>query len=457
VHVPAGRALALRDLQLRRNLAHATQTIRAKRATAVAELPDWEELRAAGAATKDDVLRNLDRYLVELEQRVQDRGGQVHWARDAAEANRIVGDLVEATGAAEVVKVKSLTTEEIHLNDALAARGVTAVETDLAALIVQLAHDEPSHILVPAIHLNRQQIRELFEQSLGLGELADDPAALTEAARRYLRERFLRARVGISGANFAVAETGTICVVESEGNGRMCTTLPETLITIMGIEKIVPTVVDLEVFLQLLPRSSTAERMNPYTSLWTGVHHGDGPRAFHLVLLDNGRTQALADEVGRQTLRCIRCSACLNVCPVYMRTGGHAYGSVYPGPIGAILTPQLVGMHDAGSLPYASTLCGACDDVCPAKIDIPRVLVHLRGVESAQRRLGLEQLSMRALGRAFASRERFERLQRLARRGRRWPGVERLPGPMRAWARVRELPAVPDETFRDWWRREHGP
>ena len=451
-----GARIGLRDAQLRSNLGHATRTIREKRSRVVAELPDWEALRAAGAAAKDAVLRNLDGYLLQLEDRVQERGGAVHWARDAAEANRITGDLVAATGADEVVKVKSLTTEEIRLNEALAERGIAAVETDLAALIVQLGDDAPSHILVPAIHKNRAQIRELFLRTLGVSELSDEPAALAEAARLYLRERFLRARVGISGANFAVAATGTVCVVESEGNGRMCTTLPETLITIMGIEKVVPTLEDLEVFLQLLPRSSTAERMNPYTSLWTGVHEGDGPRAFHLILLDNGRTDALADDVGRQALRCIRCSACLNVCPVYARTGGHAYGSVYPGPIGAIISPQLVGIDQAGSLPFASTLCGACADVCPVLIDIPRVLIHLRARESAHRRPNAEKLSMQVLARIFASRERFERLQRAARRGRGLPGLARLPGPLRAWAQARELPAVPEESFRDWWRRERS-
>jgi len=449
---PQRARVALRDTQLRRNLAHATDTIREKRTRAVMEVPDWEELRAAGAALKDEALASLDEQLLRLEERVRERGGTVHWARDAEEANRIVGDLVEATGAREVVKVKSLTTDEIKLNDALAARGIDAIETDLAELIVQLAGDAPSHILVPAIHKNRDQIRELFERSLGTGPLADDPEALTEAARVYLRERFLRARVGISGANFAVAETGTVCVVESEGNGRMCTTLPPTLITILGIEKVVPRLADLGVFLTLLPRSSTAERMNPYTSLWTGVHDGDGPQEFHLILLDNGRTNALADDVGRQTLRCIRCSACLNVCPVYSRTGGHAYGSVYPGPIGAILTPLLVGIERASSLPYASSLCGACADVCPVRIDIPRVLVHLRGVAVGSKPHTPEAVSMRLAARAFGDRRRFERLQRLALRARKLPGVASLPGPLREWARFRELPEAPDATFRDWWR-----
>ena len=244
-----------------------------------------------------------------------------------------------------------------------------------------MGDDSQSHILVPAIHKNRAEIRDIFRSALDLPDLPDDPPALTEAARLHLRSNFLRARMGVSGANFAIAETGTVCVVESEGNGRMCTTLPEVLVTIMGVEKVVPAWRDMEVFLQLLPRSSTGERMNPYTSFWTGVREGDGPREFHLVLLDNGRTRALADELGRQALRCIRCSACLNVCPVYARVGGHAYESVYPGPIGAILTPQLKGMDAAGSLPYASSLCGACAEVCPVNIEIPRLLTHLRARE----------------------------------------------------------------------------
>src|SRR4029079_1939266 len=243
------------------------------------------------------------------------------------------------TGAHEVVKVKSLTTDEIGFEVALAEDRVPPSETDLAEPICQLAEEKPSHILVPAIHKNRHEIRDLFRRELGVPDVTDEPAELAGAARTYLREKFLTASVGISGANFGIAETGSVCVVEAEGNGRFCTTLPQTLITILGIEKLLPTLEDLEVFLQLLPRSSTGERMNPYTSLWTGVAAGDGPQEFHVVLLDNGRTSVLADEVGRQTLRCIRCSACLNVCPVYERTGGHAYGSVCPWPTGALHKP----------------------------------------------------------------------------------------------------------------------
>ena len=457
---------ALGDAQLRRNLAKATGTIRAKRAQVVAELPDWAELRAAGAALKDQVLADLDRYLVQLEEQVTARGGTVHWARDATEANRVVTDLVRAAGAEEVVKVKSMATQEIGLNEALAEAGIAAWETDLAELIVQLGHDSPSHILVPAIHRNRAEIREIFLREMarvGLPappDLTDEPRALAEAARLHLRRKFLEAQVAVSGANFAVAETGTLAVVESEGNGRMCLTLPRVLITVMGIEKLVPTWRDLEVFLQLLPRSSTGERMNPYTSMWTGVHDGDGPSEFHLVLLDNGRTATLADPQGRSALRCIRCSACLNVCPVYERTGGHAYGSVYPGPIGAVLSPQMTGVADNASLPYASTLCGACYDVCPVAIDIPQMLVHLRSrVVDAKRETSRvpspEQAVMAAAAWTMDSPARWTGALRAARLGRLLGGrrgrITVLPPPLSAWTGTRDVPLPPSQTFRDWW------
>ncbi len=451
---PENAAKAVQDSQLRYNLRKATHTIRGKRANVVSELPDWTELRAAGKAIKDEALRHLDRYLLQLEEAVTAAGGHVHWARDAAEANRIVTGLVKATGESEVVKVKSMATQEIELNEALAELGITAYETDLAELIVQLGDDFPSHILVPAIHRNRAEIREIFLDKMAETPpgLTDEPAALAEAARLHLRERFLRSKVAISGANFMVAETGTLVVLESEGNGRMCLTLPETLISVVGIEKLVPSWRDLEVFLQLLPRSSTGERMNPYTSMWTGAVEG---QEFHLVLLDNGRTGVLADEVGRQALRCIRCSACLNVCPVYERAGGHAYGSVYPGPIGAILTPQLRGMSSEldASLPYASSLCGACYEVCPVAIDIPEVLVHLR----AQAPHGpAERAGMRVAGWILDDSVRLGKAQRLATRFRKLV-PRRLPGPLSAWTDTRDLPDIPEESFRDWWERHERP
>jgi L-lactate dehydrogenase complex protein LldF len=477
---PVAARAALADTQLRRNLAHATATIRTKRAAVVAEVDDWEALREAGAAIKDRTLRHLDTYLVQLEESLTAAGATVHWARDAAEACAIVADIARTRGADETVKVKSMVTQEIGLNEALAAAGIAAWETDLAELIVQLGGDLPSHILVPAIHRNRAEVREIFLREMGkvgraaARELTDEPDVLANAARLHLREKFLRARMAVSGANFAVAETGTLVVVESEGNGRMCLTLPEVLVSIVGIEKLVPTWSDLEVFLRLLPRSSTGERMNPYTSTWTGVTPGDGPQEVHVVLLDNGRTNVLADQVGRQALRCIRCSACLNVCPVYERTGGHAYGSVYPGPIGAILTPMLRGVgRDAAtdSLPYASSLCGACYEVCPVAIDIPEVLVHLRAQVVDAHRSGVphgQDVAMKMAGWTLASSGRLgvaERLTGLAgrlkkRSRRRSPGgrasVGRLPWPGSRWTDARDLPAPPTESFRRWWARTDG-
>lgn len=455
--------VALADTQLRRNLGKATQTIRGKRAAVVEEMPDWEELREAGRAIKEHTLRHLDAYLLQLEASVQRAGGHVHWASDAQEANTIITTIAKEHNAREVIKVKSLTTDEIHLNEALAEAQITAVETDLAELIIQLAGEHSSHILVPAIHKNRAEIRTIFQQHLeDTTDLSDTPSDLAEAARTHLRRIFLRAPVAVSGANFAVAETGTVCVVESEGNGRMCLTLPPVLISVMGIEKVIPAWQDLEVFLQLLPRSSTGERMNPYTSLWTGVIEGDGPQEFHLVLLDNGRTNVLADSVGRQTLNCIRCSACLNICPVYSRTGGHAYSSVYPGPIGAILTPQLLGIEQASSLPYASTLCGACYEVCPVKINIPEVLIYLRGQvvrykeHSLLGRIDPEIAAMKLLAYTFSSRSRYERAQKLAQVGQipfvHHGTIERLPGLLAGWTALRDLQSIPKQSFREWWQ-----
>ena len=451
---PEAARVELANVQLRTNLRNATDTIQAKRARVVGELPDWEELREAGRAIKADVLVGLEGYLVQFEAAVEARGGHVHWACDAAEANAVVARVAREHGIDEVLKVKSLTTDEIGLNDALAAAGIRALETDFAELILQLDGDWPSHILVPAIHRNRREIRDLFARTIAPGIASDEPSDLAEAARVYLREKFLDVRMGVSGANFGIAETGTVCVVESEGNGRMCTTLPPVLVSVLGIEKLLPRFADLEVFLQLLPRSATGERMNPYTSLWTGATEG---QELHVVLLDNGRTRVLRDEVGRQALACIRCSACLNVCPVYTRTGGHAYGSVYPGPIGAILTPQLLGVEEAPSLPFASTLCGACYDVCPVKIDIPSVLVHLRAKVTAAQGPTRERTGMRTVAWILGAPRRLAFAQALARLLQR-PFVRegmlrRLPPPLAEWTRTRDLKPVAPESFREWWRR----
>jgi L-lactate dehydrogenase complex protein LldF len=456
----AARAL-MGDSQLRKNVRHATEVIRNKRGIVVGEMPDWEALRESGKRIREHTMQHLDFYLEQFERNCTAAGGIVHWARDAEEARAIVVGLAGAADAREVIKIKSMTTEEIFLNPALQEAGIQPFETDLAELIIQLGHDQPSHVVVPALHKNRQQIREIFMREMNLPDLGHTPQALADAARLYLRHKFLTVPTAVSGANFLIAETGGVCVVESEGNGRMCLTLPETLITIAGIDKVIPRFQDLEVLLQVLPRSATGERMNPYNSIWTGVHPGDGPNNFHVVLLDNGRTEILADPEGRETLHCIRCGACQNACPVYRQTGGHAYGSVYAGPIGAILTPQLQQMHHAQSLPYASSLCGACYEVCPVKIDIPEVLIHLRNkVVKRKGNLTPEAIAMRAIGSIFRSERRFRAAQRLGRiaesplvrrdgRGEGWIGW--LPGLLGGWTLVRDLQAMPRQTFREWF------
>lgn len=463
---------ALDDSQLRRNVRHATGIIQNKRNSMAGEMPDWEELRTAGHAIKTHTLKYLDLYLEQFEANVTRAGGQVHWAADADEANQIIGQIIANRAAKDVIKVKTMTSNEIRLNEYLEAHGVTPHETDLADLIVQLGNDSASHIVVPALHINRVQIREIFERKmplkqLGIDELTDDPQQLAEAARKYLRAKFLSVRVGVSGANFAVADTGSLVIVESEGNGRMCLTLPDVLISVVGIEKIVPTFQDLEVFLQTLPRSATGERMNPYNSFWTGVTPGDGPQEFHVVLLDNGRTSVLADAEGRETLNCIRCGACLNVCPVYHQTGGHAYGSVYQGPIGAIITPQLQTLEHSRTLPYASSLCGACYDVCPVKINIPEILILLRGKIVRERqstflgKLDPENIAMQAMALVFSGSGLLTTGEALARIAQ-WPFVHggvisHLPGMLSGWTTTRDLMPLPKRSFREWWKsRQRG-
>jgi L-lactate dehydrogenase complex protein LldF len=441
---------ALADVQLRGALKNATSLFGERRKEAAASLPNWEDLRSQARAIKDEVLSHLDRYLEEFVGNAESRGARVHWARDAAEANSIICGLTTERAARVVVKSKSMTTEETHLNDALEAAGMRVVETDLGEYIIQLAHEPPSHIIAPAIHKTRQQVSELFTAELGM-PTTDDIAQMTSTARATLRDRFASADVGISGVNFAVAETGTIVIVENEGNIRLTTSLPRIHIAMMGIEKVIPRFADLDVFLKLLPRSGTGQRLTTYQSFITGTKRhatDEGPDELHIVLLDNGRSRMLAHPVTRQSLACIRCGACLNACPVYQQVGGHAYGSVYPGPIGAVITPQLVGIAKAAQLPYASSLCGACREVCPVKIDIPRLLLHLRGEISPRKGSVAERLAFKVWARVMTSPSLYK-LGSVAGRI-----LQRVVPISRAWTSGRDLRPIESKSFHDLWSNE---
>lgn len=471
---------ALRDSQLRGALDHALRIYSARRGAAIASMPDWEGLRDRARAIKDEVLLHLDRYLEEFVAAAEAAGATVHWARTGEEACAIVGRIAEARGVRSVVKSKSMATEEIHLNAYLASRGIEAVETDLGEYIVQLAGETPSHVTTPAIHKSKVQIAELFARHLGAGFTTDEEA-LTMIARAHLRRRFAEAGMGVSGVNFGVAETGTIVVLENEGNARLATTLPPVHVAVMGIEKLVPRFGDLEVMLKILPRSGSGQQITSYQSLITGVKRrpGDeGPEELHIILLDNGRSRMLAHPATRQALACIRCGACLNVCPVFQQIGGHAYGAVYAGPIGAVITPQLFGLASNWQLPYASSLCGACREVCPVKIDIPELLLHLRaatvdgpepGVQLPPERerpplRRIERAGFR-IYRAIMMRPRLlewsARLARVAQRlvggfdgapGRRARLAARAAPALGAWTAWRDMRPLARRSFREVWR-----
>jgi len=441
---------ALADSQLRGALRSATSLLGRRRSEAAAGLSNWEDLRSQARAIKDDVLLHLDRYLEEFVQNAETRGAKIHWARDAAEANKIICGLAQERRARIVVKSKSMTTEETHLNEALEAAGMQVVETDLGEYIIQLAQEPPSHILAPAIHKTRGQIAELFTAELGMPP-TDDVAQLTSTARATLRDRFASADVGISGVNFAIAETGTIVIVENEGNIRLTTSLPHLHIAVMGIEKLLPRFMDLDVFLKLLPRSGTGQKLATYHSFITGTKHqasDEGPQELHIVLLDNGRSRMLAHPVTRQSLACIRCGACLNACPVYQQIGGHAYGSVYPGPIGAVITPQLMGIEKTAQLPYASSLCGACREVCPVKIDIPQLLLHLRGEISTRQGSALERLAFKVWARVMMSPSLYKIGSVAART------IQRVVPISKAWSSGRDLRPIEARSFHELWSNE---
>jgi len=456
---------ALQDAHLQEAYRSSTLRLFTHRLQAIAEVPGFQQLRQRAHELKREVINHLDFYLGQFADNVERRGGKVHWAATAEEACQIVREIAERAGAKEIVKAKTMVSEEIELNHALAAAGIEASETDLGEFIVQLSGDRPAHIVAPAMHLTRHDVSDLFTRKIN-SQPTDVPEELTAIARKALREKFSRAPMGLSGANFAVAETGTVVLIENEGNIRFTTTAPRVHVALVGIEKLIPRFTDLAVFLRLLGRSGTGQKLTVYTSLLTGprLPGEDGPEEFHVVLVDNGRIRTLADEKMREVLYCIRCGACLNTCPVYRKIGGHAYGWVYSGPIGALVTPQLTGLENARELPFASSLCGSCREVCPVIINISDLLLHLRS--NAQEQTApprpapspiSERTSMRLWAWAmkrpwvYAWGSRFARWGQglLSRQG--W--IRKVPAyPASKWTDGRDLPALAPKSFHARWK-----
>ncbi len=463
---------ALGDAHLQEAFRSSTLRLYTNRLQAAAEVPGFERLRDRAREIKREVMNHLDHYLEQFADNVERRGGKVHWAATAEEACAIVLGIARDAGARQVVKAKTMVSEEIELNHVLEAAGIRAIETDLGEFILQLAGERPAHIVAPAMHKTRGDVADLFAAHIDPVR-TEEPERLTAIARQALREMFARARMGVSGANFAVAETGSVVLIENEGNIRFSTTAPRVHVALIGIEKIIPLLADLAVFLRLLARSGTGQKLSSYTSILTGPRRPgeDGPEEMHVVLLDNGRVATLADEKMREALYCIRCGACLNACPVYRKIGGHAYGWVYSGPIGALVTPQFVGIEQARELPFASSLCGACREVCPVKINIPDLLLHLRS--KAQRQTTAleptadapmdERSSMRLWAWVMMRPRVYVLGGWLARWGQRlfarqsegdiqkW--IRRFPAaPVARWTDGRDLPALAPKSFRERWK-----
>ena len=472
-------AAAMLDPQLRRALDRVGSGFDVARRNAIEEVtPEaWEEWREEARQIKIHTLDHLDYYLELLHDTVTAAGGQVHFAKDSAEANAIVSHLAQSRGVKVATKSKSMVSEELELNQELESIGVDVYETDLGEYIIQLAGEAPSHLVAPALHKSKEDVAELFADKLGL-PYDEDIERMAASARVALRDKFMEADLGISGANFVVAETGTLVIVTNEGNGRLCTSAPRMHIGITGMEKVIPSMQDLAVFLRLLPRSATGQRISSYVSMITGPRREDdedGPEEFHLILVDNGRSRMLRDPKLREALYCIRCGACLNICPVYQRVGGHAYGWVYPGPIGAVVSPMLTGLKESRMLPQASSLCGACREACPVKINIPRMLLELRHrtAESDDPKEkaspGSERFMARAFARLMRSPGRMSFAAKMGRIGQKLlPGmpksrgwIRRAPLPLLSkWTRARDLPMLPEKSFRDIWRdelRKNGP
>lgn len=453
-HVPEGIPAAVQQ---------ATERFLNNRNQRIEEVPEWEELRQAASDIRLHTIENLDYYLEQLEQQVRRNGGEVHWAKDATQACEAVINIARKNGVHNAVKAKSMATEEIGLNKALENAGVHVVETDLGEYIIQLAEMGPSHIIVPAVHMKKEEIAKLFREKLSV-DAPPDPLKLAAIARQKLRQEFLHAEMGISGANFLVAETGTLVMVTNEGNGRMCTTIPKLHVAVVGIDKVVPDMQSLTVLLRLLARSATGQKLSTYTGFINGPRQTEGesgPEKFHLILLDNGRSSVLKDPIGREVLKCIRCGCCLNVCPVYKNVGGYAYGWFISGPIGAIFTPQILGTQAARELPFASTLCGACVDVCPVKIPITKILLHLRQqvVEGNDNRPPTAPTIYRTgarIGRLvlnFPGLYNFgtQLLAVLCKPLYKSGWINLLPPPANRWTQVRPFPVFKG-TFRQWWK-----
>jgi L-lactate dehydrogenase complex protein LldF len=455
-------AKAAGDERLKLAMNSATMRQYSGRQLRLLELPDADALRTLAGRIKQHTLDHLDHYLEQLKAAVERNGGHVHFASSGEDARRIIVDIARRAGCQRIIKSKSMASEEIDLHQRLEAIGMDVVETDLGEFIVQISHDRPSHIVAPIVHKDKASIAQLFSEYFGT-PYNDDPEALTKQARLHLREKFRRADMGMTGGNFVVAESGHVCVVENEGNARQSITTPRVLVSLVGIEKLVPRLADLAVMLKLLARSATGQPMTVYTNLFGGPRgkdEKDGPEEFHIVLMDNGRSEILASDEYRETLRCIRCGACLNACPVYRKIGGHAYGAVYSGPIGALITPLFKGLGRFKDLPQASSLCGACGEACPVKIDIPRHLINLRrdivrqelngSIERSVYRLWAWSLRSPLLYRWIGRFQKWD-LRRRARSGGGW--VQKMPSVAAGWTQVRDLPAPARKSFHQMWKK----
>ncbi len=463
LHFRQSATTAIKDEQLQTAIRRATSNVEARRAQALAELPDAQQSRQQGRGARLRALHDLPELLEQAERNVQAAGGTVLWAQDAEEANRLVLEICQRHDLKRGVKSKSMVTEEIGLVPMLEAHGIEMVETDLGEFIVQVMEDRPSHIVMPVMHMTKERVRDVFMEKLGMPEPQGDGVEMareiTAYARKLLREKFLNADFGISGANFLIAETGTVVVVTNEGNGRFTTSLPPVYIAITGIEKVIPTWEDFATLLQMLVRSATGQRLSIYTNMTTGPARpddADGPQHFYLILLDNGRSDIYAGEYA-EALACIRCGACMNICPVYGAVGGHSYGSIYPGPIGSILTPLFRGKAQAEPLPFASSLCGACKDACPVDIDIPTMLIKLRR-DLANR----QPLYWRAGMQGYSYTFRHPLLYHLSgEMGRRVTiklknqqgTINQLPFPFNGWTDSRDFPPLAEQSFHEWWQQ----